>query len=102
MRDTDYLRLKVLRAFGVAPWSREAEGLTEELCLYYAAFLESEEEKNKPSEETVSYSVESGVNFDHSADFGNAASVSQKSGQDNVGDVMEREMRCRDSGFIIY
>ncbi len=100
----DILRFRVLRAFGVAPWSEEAKGLTDEMCLEYAALLDNEEEKH------------SNTSFDESA-FNSARSrestvvqsfeaaetaVSKKPGMSEMSDYIEREMRCRDNGFITY
>lgn len=101
----DKLRFRVLRAFGVAPWSEEAKGLTDEMCLEYAAFLDGDEEKqdNASFDEDAFRSAIIRENVPERASSGYERKPADMRAQISaMSDYIEREMRCRDNGFITY
>ena len=98
----DLLRFRVLRAFGVAPWSEEAKGLTDEMCLEYAAYLDIGEESSSASFNEAEY-----LSARESAAYGIAGAQNEKAAAPKprvreMSDYIEREMRRRDTGFITY
>lgn len=99
----DLLRFKVLRAFGVAPWSEEAKGLTEEMCREYAALLEGEEEGQSSAafDESAFNSAMTGE-YEAHHDTATTRPAAAKTQLTAMSDYIEREMRCRDNGFITY
>lgn len=101
----DLLRFRVLRAFGVAPWSEEAKGLTDEMCLEYAALLEDEGEKQSSAafdESAYNFARAREYEIFREADTMSAKSADSKTQLSAMSDYIEREMRRRDNGFITY
>lgn len=100
MGEMDMLRWRVLRAFGVAPWSEDAAKLTDEMCLEYAAMLDMESENGDSAvfDEAAFEAMEAGeVTVDIT---GNAPRG--KRDVSAMSDYIEREMRIRDTGFAVY
>lgn len=99
MRDIDKIRRALLVKFGVAPWSEEAKMLTDELCLEYADFLDTEES------ESTSFDVSA---FQRAAENENLTVKSvevpktAKADTAAMSDYIERELRRRDTGFTLY
>lgn len=98
--EMDMLRWRVLRAFGVAPWSEDAAKLTDEMCLEYAVMLDMESESGDSAAfdgETFE-AMEAG---EVTADIRETAPISKRD-VSAMSDYIEREMRIRDTGFAVY
>ena len=98
--EMDMLRWRVLRAFGVAPWSEDAAKLTDEMCLEYAVMLDMESESgNSAAFDGEAFdAIKAGeVTVDIT---GNAPR--DKRDVSAMSDYIEREMRIRDTGFAVY
>lgn len=98
--EMDMLRWRVLRAFGVAPWSEDAAKLTDEMCLEYAEMLDMESESGDSAafdgetfEAMEAGEVTEDIRENASRDKRDVSAMS---------DYIEREMRIRDTGFAIY
>ena len=95
------LRWKLLKTFGVPPWSEEAEKLTDEMCLEYADMLDMEEERSGAFDEAAFFSAKQREFAPRQTANTEAPAVSG-SHVPEMSDFIEREMRRRDTGFIIY
>lgn len=103
MNNMDMLRFKVLRAFGVAPWSEEAKGLTDEMCLEYADMLDMETENRSGSfDENAFLNAKYEENKLRQLEPAYTEIQSSMPDASAISEFMEREMRCRDTGFIFY
>ena len=103
MSNMDMLRFKVLRAFGVAPWSEEAKELTDEMCLEYAELLDMETENGSGGfDEKAFLNAKYEENELRLAEPEETEKYIPKPDTSAMSDFIEREMRCRDTGFVFY
>ena len=93
------LKWKLLRTFGVAPWSEEAAALTEEMCLEYADMLDAEETESSAGFDGAAFEEAKAAEIFTADD---EAPAPAKTDTAAMSDFIERALRCRDTGFIIY
>ena len=99
MRDVDKIRRALLVKFGVAPWSEEAKMLTDEMCIEYADFLDTEES------ESAYFDVAAFQRAAENENLGVKSLETPKAAKTDkaaMSDYIEREIRRRDTGFTLY
>ena len=94
------LKWKLLRTFGVAPWSEEAAALTEEMCLEYAEMLDAEEAESSAGFDGAAFEEARAAEIFTADDAPQTAAGKPDTAA--MSDFIERTLRCRDTGFIIY
>jgi len=99
----DIKRFNVLRAFGVAPWSEEAKGLTEDMVAEYSALLEDAEEGVSAAFNESFFSALSGEDSAAPVVFEETQKNSPKTADfEALSEYVDKALRCRDTGFICY